>query len=381
VASLLGLPEKNVRVIYREGSGCYGRLSPDDAPLDAALMSRAVGKPVRVQWMRDDEHGWAPKGPAQLLTVRAAVDASGRVVAWDFVDRSLPWTENGNPLLAARQIGHQPRSTGNGNGSAGGGEMYQFENQKVVAATIPWVAPDPMPLRTSNLRAPGDVARTFASESAMDEIASSIGADPVEFRLRYLKDQRIIDVLNAAAKQAQWTPRPSPATAGGGGKAGGRGVAVANRGGTMTAAIAEVEVDKTSGKITVLKVTLAQDCGLIVNPDGVKNQIEGNVIQGVSRTLLEEVRFDSSGIKSLDWLSYPILHFPDIPEIDVVLINRPDMAPLGSGEPSIVAVPAAIANAVFDAVGVRLREVPMTPERLLVGLQAPAPSSQRQPLA
>jgi CO/xanthine dehydrogenase Mo-binding subunit len=378
VASLLGLPERSVRVIYRESAGCYGRLSPDDAPLDAALMSRAVGKPVRVQWMRDDEHGWEPKGPAQLMTVRAAVDGGGKIAAWDFVDRSFPWTENGNPLLAARQTGKAPTNMGLGNGTGGGGQIYPFENQKVVSSTIPWVWPDPMPLRTSNLRAPGDVARCFASESAIDEIASRAGVDPVEFRRRYLTDKRILDVLNAAAEKA-WKPRVSRAAASAGGKATGRGVAVANRDETMTAAIAEVEVDRTSGKITVQRVTLAQDCGLIVNPDGVTNQIEGNVIQGVSRTLLEEVKFDASGIKSLDWLSYPILHFPDVPEIDVLLINRPEMPPNGSGEPSLVPVPAAIANAVFDAVGVRLREVPMTPERVLAALKAGTALSELRP--
>jgi CO/xanthine dehydrogenase Mo-binding subunit len=344
-------------------------------------MSRAVGKPVRVQWMRDDEHGWEPKGPAQLLTVRAAVDNGGKLTAWEFVDRSFPWTENGNPLLAARQIGIEPANSGLGNGTGGGGQIYHIDNQKVVAASIPWMWPDPMPLRTSNLRAPGDLARCFASESAIDEVAASLGADPVEFRLRYLTDERIVDVLNAAAKQAQWKPRPSPAPTASGSKVSGRGVAVANRDETMTAAIAEVEVDRTSGKIIVQRITLAQDCGLIVNPDGVRNQIQGNVIQGVSRTLLEEVKFDASGIKSLDWVSYPILHFPEIPEVDVVLVNRPDMAPRGSGEPSLVPVPAAIANAVFDAAGVRLREVPMTPERVLAALRVGVPSSQLLPTA
>jgi nicotinate dehydrogenase subunit B len=378
VANLLQVPEKTVRVIYREGSGCYGRLSPDDAPLDAALLSRAVGKPVRVQWMRDDEHGWEPKGPAQLVTVRAAVDGD-KVNAWEFIDRSLPWTENGSPLLAARQIGRQPNSPGLGNGTGGGGQIYRFENQKVVASMIPWVFPDPMPLRTSNLRAPGDLARCFASESAIDELAAMLRVDPVEFRLRYLTDKRIIDVLNAATKQAQWKPRPSFASPASGSKATGRGLAVADREETMTAAVAEVIVDRSTGKINVQRITLAQDCGLIVNPDGVTNQIEGNVIQGVSRTLLEEVKFDASGIKSLDWRTYPILHFPDIPQVDVVLINRPEMPALGSGEPSLVPVPAAIANAVYDAVGIRLREVPMTPERVLAALKTGVPLSKLMP--
>jgi nicotinate dehydrogenase subunit B len=370
VSDLLGIPEKNVRVIYRESSGCYGRLSPDDVPLDAALMSRAVGKPVRVQWMRDDEHGWEPKGPAQYLTVRAAVDASGKLTAWDFLDRSFPWTENRNSYLAAQQIGHKPTSPGNSNGTGGGGEMYNVENIRVAASPIPWLWPEPMPLRTSNLRAPGGPARTFASESTIDEIAASLGVDPVAFRLKYITEQRIIDVLNAVAKQAKWEARPFPAQIGTGTIVTGRGVAAVNHGQTMVAAIAEIEVNRVNGKVAVKRVTIAQDCGLIINPDGTKNQIEGNVIQGVSRTLFEEVKFDASGIKSLDWAGYPVVRFPDIPVIDVVLVDRPELPAFGSGEPSLVPVPAAIANAFFDATGARLREIPMTPERVLNAIKS-----------
>jgi nicotinate dehydrogenase subunit B len=371
VAKLLGVPEENVRVIYRESPGCYGRLSPDDVPEDAALMSRAVGRPVRVQWMRHDEHGWEPKGPAQLMKVRAGVDAQGKVTAWLFEDRSFPWTTGrGIPLLASRQIGLKPSDQGNTNGTGGGGQIYDFENLRVAAEGIPWVHQDPTPLRTSNLRAPGDMARCFASESFVDEIASAFEIDPVEFRLRYLSNKRLRDVLEAAVKKAGWEKHASPAPAGTGSKVAGRGVAVANRSNTMTAAIAEVEVDKSTGEVAVRRITLAQDCGLIVNPDGVTNQIEGNVIQGVSRTLLEEVQFDSSGVKSLDWVSYPILRFHQVPKVDVVLINRPEMPALGSGEPSIVPVSAAIANAVFDAAGVRLREIPITPQRILGALQS-----------
>jgi nicotinate dehydrogenase subunit B len=370
VADLLGRPERNVRVVYRESSGCYGRLSPDDVPEDAALMSRAVGKPVRVQWTREDEHGWEPKGPAQLVTVRAGVDPQGKVTAWDYMDRSLPWTTTGMVLLASRQTGLKPTGQGPTNGSTGGGEIYDFDNQKVVAAAIPWVHQEPTPLRTSNLRAPGDLARTFASESFMDEIASGLSVDPVQFRLRYLSDnKRPTDALLAATKKADWKERPSPAPASSGAKASGRGVAVGDRSNTITAAVAEVEVDKSTGKVSVKRVILAHDCGLIINPDGLTNQIEGNVIQGVSRALLEEVQFNASGVTNLNWASYPILTFVDIPEVEVVLINRPEMQPLGGGEPSIVPVPAAIVNAVFDAIGVRLRELPLTPERVLGALK------------
>lgn len=377
VADMLGMPEKNIRVIYREGAGCYGRLSPDDVPLDAVLMSRAVGKPVRVQWSREDEHGWEPKGPAQLMTAKAAVDAQGNLVAWDYMDRSFPWTTTGMVLLAARQIGIKPKAQGNPNGTDGGGEIYAVDNQRVVAASIPWLHEDPTPLRTSNLRAPGDLSRVFASESFFDEIAAGVGVDPVKFRLKYLTgNKRATDVLVAATQKAGWQERPSPTPKSSGTKAMGRGVAVANRSNTITAAVAEVEVDRQSGKVLVKRVTLAHDCGLIVNPDGLTNQIEGNVIQGVSRTLLEEVQFDATGVKNLDWASYPVIRYQDVPQVDVVLVNRKDMQPLGGGEPSIVPVPAAVANAVFDAIGVRIREVPLTPQRILSALNAEPSAAQ-----
>ncbi len=376
VADLLGFPEKNVRLIYVEGSGCYGRFSTDDAPEDAAVMSRAVGKPVRVQWMREDEHAWEPKGPAQLMMGRAGVDAQGRITAWDFMERGFPWTEaQGMPLLASRQVGIKPKAQGNSNGTQGSGEIYAIENQKCVSALIPWVWPDPIPLRTSNLRAPGDLARSFGSEGFMDEIASDLGVDPVQFRLRYLaNNKRATEALLAATKKAGWQERPSPAPASTGSKAAGRGVALSNRANTICSAVAEVEVDKSSGNVTVKRITLSHDCGLIISPDGLKNQIEGNIIQGVSRALMEEVQFDASGVKNLDWDSYPIITFADVPEVDIVLINRPEMQPLGGGEPSIVPVAAAIGNAIFDAIGARLREVPFTPQRVLTALKAGNPT-------
>lgn len=372
IALMLKMPPKSVHLLYREGSGSYGRLESDDVAEDAALMSRAVGRPVRVQWMREDEHAWDPKGPAQYSTVRAGVDAQGNMIAWDYMDRSFPWTESeGNPLLGSAQIGLKPTTQGFLNGAGGGGQIYTFENQKVLAADIPWVQQCQWPLRTSNLRAPGDLARVFASESTIDEIASDLKVDPVQFRLRYLtSDKRISEILVATAKKAGWTDRPSPALASNGNKAVGRGIAVANRANTMIAAVAEIEVDKTSGEITVKKITLGHDCGLIVNPDGLKNQIEGNILQGVSRALLEEVQFDSTGQKNLDWNSYPVIRFEQVPDVEIVLIDRPEMQPLGGGEPSIVPVTAAIANAIFDATGARMRRVPFTPQRVLSVLKA-----------
>ncbi|MGN6734708.1 MAG: molybdopterin cofactor-binding domain-containing protein, partial [Candidatus Binatia bacterium] len=373
VAELLGFPEKNVRLLWREASGSYGRMSSDDVSEDAALLSRAVGKPVRVQWMRDDEHGWEPKGPAQLDLVRAGVDDQGKIIAWDFADRGLPLTAASSPglrLLASRQIGMKPQADGNSNGTQGGGEIYTFENQKCAAPLIPWVQADETPLRTSYLRAPGDIARCFASESLMDEIAADQKVDPVQFRMRYLgENKRGTDALTAVVKQARWQERPSPAAASTGTKASGRGVAISNRADTICGAVAEVEVDKSIGEVSVQRFVLSHDCGLVINPDGLKNQIEGNIIQGVSRALMEEVKFDSSGIKSLDWSTYPVIRFPKVPEIEIVLINRPEMPALGGGEPSSAPIAAAIANAIFDATGVRLREAPFTPGRVLAGLK------------
>jgi CO/xanthine dehydrogenase Mo-binding subunit len=374
VADLLGFPEGNVRVLYREASGSYGRMSADDCAEDAALLSRAVGKPVRVQWMRDDEHAWEPKGPAQLDIARAGVDADGKIIAWNFSDRGFPLTAasgRGLRLLASRQIGLKPTSDGNSNGTQGLGEIYSFENQKCAAPLIAWVQPDETPLRTGYLRAPGDIGRCFASESFMDEMAADMRVDPVQFRLRYLgENKRGAAALMAVAKQANWQERPSPAPAGSGSKATGRGVAISNRAGTICGAVAEVEVDQTSGKVAVKRFTLSHDCGLIINPDGLRNQIEGNIVQGVSRALLEEVRFDGSGIKTLDWGTYPVIRFPDVPQIEIVLINRPEMPALGGGEPSSAPIAAAIANAIFDATGARLREAPFTPDRVLAAVRA-----------
>lgn len=370
IARLLGIREENVHFIYREGSGCFGRLEPDDAPEDAALMSRAVGRPVRVQWMREDEHGWEPKGPPQLITIRSGLDGQGHITAWDYVERTLPWTDARlSPMLASRQTGIRPDQNGFAIGGTDG-TPYTFENRKAMAASIPWMM-NPNPLRTGNLRAPYGQGRCFACESQMDEMAASASIDPVEFRLRYLGDNtRAADVLRAAANKAGWQARPSRAPAVSGNIATGRGVAISGLAGTVVAQVADVEVDTSSGKVTVKRVTVAHDCGIIVNPDGLSNQIEGNVIQTVSRALMEEVDFDSAGVKNLDWNSYPIIRFRDVPDVDIVLINRREMQPMGGGEPSAIATGAAIANAVFDAVRVRLRQAPFTPERVLRALRA-----------
>ncbi|HET9882737.1 MAG TPA: molybdopterin cofactor-binding domain-containing protein [Candidatus Binatia bacterium] len=373
VAKLLGIPEQNVRIIYHEASGSYGRMSTDDGAEDAALLSRAVGAPVRVQWSRHDEHGWEPKGPAQVDEAKAAIDGQGRLVAWDFTDYGQPWTASGStPLLASLQVGMQPTNPGGNNGSQSGGEIYAVPNQRILAHLVNWHFPEPIPLRTSNLRAPGDVARCFASEGFLDEIAADLKLDPLEFRLKNLTgNKRAMECLQAAADKANWQKRPSPAAANGN-IAKGRGIALTQRAATYVAAVAEVEVNKSTGEVAVKRIVCSHDCGLMINPDGVKNQVEGNIIQGVSRALYEEVTYDANGVTSLDWGTYPILRFPDVPELEIVLINRPEMQPLGAGEGATIPPAAAIANAIFDAVGVRLREGPFTPKRVLAAMQKKA---------
>jgi nicotinate dehydrogenase subunit B len=371
VATLLGLKEQNVRIIYHEASGSYGRMSTDDGAEDAALLSRAAGAPVRVQWSRQDEHGWEPKGPAQLDEVKAAVDGDGKVIAWDFADYGQPWTASGTtPLLASLQIGLRPNNPGGSNGTQSGGEIYSIANQLIVAHHINWHFPEPIPLRTSNLRAPGDPGRCFASECFLDEIAADLKVDPVEFRQNHLgANKRAAECLKAAVDKAGWQKRSSPVPSSSGNIAKGRGVALTQRSNSYIAIVAEVEVNKTTGQVAVKRIVCAHDCGLMVNPDGVKNQVEGNVIQGVSRAMYEEVTFDTNGVTSLDWATYPILRFPDLPELEIVLINRPEMEPLGAGEGATIPPAAAIANAIFDATGVRLREGPFTPKRVLAGMK------------
>ncbi len=379
VAKILGLKEQNVRIIYHEASGSYGRMSADDGAEDAALLSRAVGAPVRVQWSREDEHGWEPKGPAQLDEAKAAVDGDGKLLAWDFADYSQPWTASGTtPLLASLQVGFKPDNPGGSNGTQGAGEIYAVANQTILAHHINWHFPEPIPLRTSNLRAPGDPARCFASECFIDEIAADLKVDPVEFRLNHLaSNKRAAECLKAVAEKAQWQKRPSPAPATSGNIAKGRGIAITQRANSYVATVADVEVDKATGQVNVKRIVCAHDCGLMINPDGVKNQVEGNIIQGVSRAMYEEVTFDTNGgVTSLDWKTYPILRFPDVPDLDIVLINRPEMEPLGAGEGATIPPAACIANAIYDAVGVRLREAPFTPKRVLAGLEALSKTSK-----
>jgi len=369
-ARLLGLPQDKVRLIYLDGSGCYGMNGHEDAAADAALMSRAVGRPVRVQWSREDEHGWDPKGPPHLLDVRAAVNDRGEVVAWN----SEAWlpapTANlpNVPLLAPEAAGiAQPMGISTGLIHQNVDPPYQFPNMRAV---IHWIRDTP--LRTSNLRAPGKVANCFAVESFTDELAQLVGADPVEFRLRYIKDPRGIEVIRRAAARFGWTPRPRPRAADP--KASvltGRGLAYVHykHNETYVAVGMEVEVERQSGRIRVTRLACAQDCGLVVNPECVRSQVEGCLLQGISRTLFEAVTYDRSRVTSVDWATYPVLTFSDVPAMEIELIDRPTEPPIGVGEAAGTPVPAALANAVFDAIGERIRTVPLRAERVKAALK------------
>ncbi|HEV8530363.1 MAG TPA: molybdopterin cofactor-binding domain-containing protein [Methylomirabilota bacterium] len=368
-ARFLGLERDRVRVIYLDGAGSYGPNGADDAAAEAALLSKTLGRPVRVQWSRQEEHGLDPKGPAQLLELRAAVDAEGGVAAWEtqawlpIATADLP----NIPLLALDAAGipqTQGRSTG---------LIYQNVDPPYtlpnVNAVVHWI-PDAA-LRTSAFRAPGKVANTFALESFVDEIAALARVDPVEFRLRRLTNPRGVEVLRRVAARMGWRPRPSPRPADP--KAAvlrGRGIAYIHykHEETLVAMGMEVAVERATGRIRVTRVVCAQDCGLMINPDCVQSQVEGNIIQTLSRTLHEEVVYDGDRVTTVDWASYPILTFPEVPALEFELIQRLDQPPLGVGEAASTPVPAALGNAVFDATGVRLRTVPFRPDRVKAAL-------------
>lgn len=371
VARLLGLPPENVHAIWVPGPGSYGRNDAGDAAIDAALLSKLTGRPVRVQGMRHDGIAWDPKAPASVHRARAALDASGNVTAYEFVSRAFSRADidsnESDPRhsLAGMEIG-MPLKPGSRFGTPA--DSYGFENKMLGAEIVPPLLDRASPLRTSHMRDPVGLQIHFASEQFIDELAAATNEDPVAFRLRYLTAARDREVVKAAAAKAGWQPRPAQRDRAGDVLAG-RGIAYAQRAGTIVAIVAEIEVERRTGRIRARKFTVAHDCGLVVNPQGLVHTIEGGVVQGLSRTLFEEVRFDRNGVTSVDWASYPILDMRDAPEaIDVVLVDRPGVAPTGAGEASSRVVPAAVANAFFDATGVRLRRAPLTPERVRTAL-------------
>jgi CO/xanthine dehydrogenase Mo-binding subunit len=376
LATIFGLSVDKVRVVFLDGSGSYGTNGSDNVAADAVLLSKTVGQPVRVQWTRQDELGWDPKGPAQLLDVRAGLDGDGRIAAWE-TEMWLPTAKPGSrPLLAPDAAGiSQEHGGGAGALSQNGDPPYDSSNVRVV---VHWLKDSPLQL--SNLRAPGKVANVFAVESFTDELAAAAGVDPIAFRLRGLTDPRAIEVIRRVADTFGWQARTSPNP-----RARqrnvliGRGIAYMRykQAENYVAMAMEVAVEPSSGKVNVRRVTCAHDCGLVVNPDSLRNQIEGCIVQTLSRALHEEVTFNRSRVTSVDWASYPVLTFPEAPAIDVVLIDRPDQPILGAGEAATTPVAAALGNAIFDATGVRLRTVPFTPARVKAALA----NGRRRPAA
>jgi nicotinate dehydrogenase subunit B len=396
VAMVLGIPKANVRVIFVEGSGCYGLNGNDSVSFDAALLSQAVGQPVRVQYSRKDEMvAGESYGPAYVINMNAGVDAMGQIIVWTYESWSLTKGDRpeatipGNiisgalagfptpPLVPAAA---KPPTTFSNNGNSAAGYLSGAVAGKPPAGTGTVAGQQVLvhliasPFFTGPLRSPARLQNTFANESFMDEIAAAVKADPVQHRLRHLSDPRLMAVLTAAAKAANWDPRPSPKP--GNAKTGvvtGRGISCVlyegNNG--YSALVAEVSVDQATGTITVTRLVAGQDSGPVSNPDGLRNQMEGGALQGVSRALHEEVKWSagSGAITSVDWRTYPVFEFGDpLPVIETVLLNPLNVPPLGAGECTITIVASAIGNAVFDATGIRLRQVPFTPARVLAAL-------------
>ena len=371
LARVMRMPEPSVTAIHVEGSGCYGHNGADDVACDAALVARATnGRPVKLQWMREDEFGWEPYGSAMVMKLKARLDARGHVVDWQHDVWSHPHsTRPGGPgsnLLAGLHLAN-PLSMGtpvnspqpSGAADRNAVPFYEFPNQRIVLHYLP-----EMPLRTSALRTLGAYANVFALESFIDELAAAAGADPVEFRLRHMQDPRARAVIEAAAQKAGWKPRHQ------GDGSRGRGFAFAKYKNlaAYVAVVADVEVDRRTGKVQVMKVVAAVDAGLIINPDGLTNQIEGGIIQSTSWTLKEQVKFDRQRVLTQSWADYPILTFPEVPAVEVVLLNHPDERSLGVGEGSQGPTAAAISNAIANATGKRLRDLPFTRERVKAAL-------------
>jgi CO/xanthine dehydrogenase Mo-binding subunit len=390
VAKFLEVPPDRVRAVWLEGPQGYGRTAADDAAFEAAFLARELGRPVRVQWMRHEETAWDVKGPAYVFKLRGGLDAQGNLVALEYDARAADYNHAGynepDTVLIAQLLGIRREKPAAGGASAPA-EMYAIPNRRrtthVVSLPLVWESP----LRTGNLRDPSGPQTTFAGESFIDELAAAAKADPIAFRLRLLeagakddeqfKRARSIAVIKAVAEAYGWDARPSPRPRGSGKILTGRGIAYCYRNQTVLAQIAEVEVDRGTGHVWVKRLVCAHDCGLVINPDGLRRTIEGNLLYGLSRALHEEVRFDGEKVTSVDWRSHPTLRHSDTPaQIDIVLVNgdpnpgRPDLPPYGAGEPGCRPTAGAVANAIFDATGVRIRRAPFRDERVLAALKA-----------
>ena len=390
VASFLGMPRDRVRVVWMEGPQLYGRTAADDAGFEAAYLAKEVGRPVRMQWMRHEETAWDVKGPAYTFKLRGGLDAQGRLLALEYDARSADYNHIGyndpDTVLIAQLMGRRPAAPAAGSARTPS-EMYVIPNRRVTTHVVGLPLVWESPLRVGNLRDPNGPQVTFAGESFIDELAAAAKADPVEFRLKLLtadssddeqfKRRRSIAVIKAAAAEYGWDTRPSPKPVGKGPILTGRGISYCYRGRTVVAEIAEVEVNRETGHVWVKRFVCAHDCGLVINPGGLRRTIEGNLLYGLSRALHEEVQFDTEKVTSVDWRTHPTLTHADTPaRIDVVVVNadpnpkRPDLPHYGAGEPSCKPTIAAVANAIYDATGVRIRRVPFRDERVLATLEA-----------
>jgi CO/xanthine dehydrogenase Mo-binding subunit len=390
VAQFLQMPRDRVRVLWMDGPQGYGRTAADDAGFEAAFLAKEIGRPVRVQWMRQEETAWDTKGPAFTFKLRGGLDAQGNLVALDYDARAadhnhLGYNEPDSVLIA--QLAGMGRTTPARGGGAVPTEMYAIPNRRFAAHVVGLPLVTETPLRTGNLRDPNGPQQAFASESFIDELAAAAKADPVEFRLRLLsasttddsgfKRARSIAVIKAAADAFKWEARPSPGPRGRGEILTGRGIAYALRSQTVVAEIAEVEVNRRTGHVWVKRFVVAHDCGLVINPAALRRTLEGGLLHSLSRALYEEVSFDAEKVTSVDWVTYPTLRHADTPAaIDIVIVNgdpnpnRPDLPHYGAGETVCKPTLAAVANAIYDATGVRLRRVPFRNARVLAALKA-----------
>lgn len=365
-AKLLSMPAAAVRVFPLEPSGAYGRLGTDDAATIAAVLSQQVGKPVRVQLMRGQEHTWSPLQPPSSFTLHAGVNADGKIVAWDH--HEWTWGFIGDDLATMFvPKGKITATTPPFFRPVGGGETPAYD---LPALRITGHVAPPL-LRGTFMRSPGRIQVNFAGEQFLDEIAAGTGQDALAFRLRHATDQRLVAVLNAVEKASNWQRRPSPNPEAKSNAriARGRGISiVANQRSTYVATVAEVEVDRQTGVVALKRMVVAVDPGIVVNPKAIEAQIEGATLFSSSRALKEEVKYDRSKVTTVDWATYPILRFTEVPDIEIVLVNRPDLLPGGVGEPPNTTPAAAIGNAIYDALGVRIRQAPFTPERIKAAL-------------